>query len=129
METTLPTRLQREKATIESMVQIYCRQHHRAKTAPCTDCRELIAYSVKRLSLCPFQEAKPTCGNCTVHCYAPKLRERIRRVMRYAGPRMIWHHPIMALRHLLDKRRPAPSLCQQQSAIPATGRNRTRNHS
>ena len=129
METALPSLLHREKATIEAMVRIYCRYHHGTKINPCTECRELIDYAGKRLNLCPFQADKPTCGNCTVHCYKPKMREHIRRVMRFAGPRMIWHHPIMALRHLLDGRRPAPSLRQPQSAIPAAGRNRTRKHS
>jgi len=30
------------------------------------------------------------------------MRERIREVMRYAGPRMISKHPIMAFGHLLS---------------------------
>ena len=30
----------------------------------------------------------------------PEMREKIRQVMRYSGPRMIFHHPIAALRHL-----------------------------
>ena len=30
------------------------------------------------------------------------MRARIREVMRYAGPRMLLSHPLMALRHLLD---------------------------
>jgi hypothetical protein len=29
--------------------------------------------------------------------------------MRYAGPRMLWRHPLLALAHLVvDGRRPAP---------------------
>jgi hypothetical protein len=45
------------------------------------------------------------------------MRENIRKVMRYAGPRMIYHHPIMALRHLLDGRRTPSTLsarCQKE---------------
>jgi len=38
------------------------------------------------------------------------LREHVRIVMRYAGPRMLWRHPILAVRHLIDGRRPAPAL-------------------
>ena len=34
---------------------------------------------------------------------APQMRERIRAVMRYAGPRMITRHPVAAVRHLLGK--------------------------
>jgi hypothetical protein len=31
-------------------------------------------------------------------------------VMRYTGPRMMWRHPVLAVRHVLDGRRPAPAL-------------------
>jgi hypothetical protein len=30
------------------------------------------------------------------------MRETIRIVMRYAGPRMLVYHPILAIQHLLD---------------------------
>lgn len=127
MGTILPLRLQREKETIDAMVRLYCRHHHgEGHKDLCKDCRELLAYAAKRLSHCPFQANKPTCGKCTVHCYKPLLRERIRRVMRFAGPRMIWHHPIMALRHLIDGRRPAPVLPEKQTVHPAAKKNRTR---
>ncbi len=32
------------------------------------------------------------------------MRERVRVVMRTAGPRMIWKHPILAIRHVIDGR-------------------------
>jgi len=32
------------------------------------------------------------------------MRERVRVVMRTAGPRMIWRHPILAIRHVIDGR-------------------------
>ena len=47
-------------------------------------------------------EEKTFCSNCTVHCYRPEMRERIRTVMRYAGPRMLFHHPVMAIRHMIE---------------------------
>jgi len=31
------------------------------------------------------------------------MRQYIRTVMRYAGPRMIYSHPIMGFRHLFKK--------------------------
>jgi len=34
----------------------------------------------------------------------------VRTVMRYAGPRMMWRHPFLALAHVVDGRRPAPEL-------------------
>jgi hypothetical protein len=30
------------------------------------------------------------------------MRERVRGVMRYAGPRMIRRHPVLAVLHVLD---------------------------
>ena len=37
-------------------------------------------------------------------------REQVRVMMRYAGPRMMWEHPIMSLRHWLDGFRRAPEI-------------------
>lgn len=52
-----------------------------------------------------FQEHKPTCGSCSVHCYKPSMKKRIIEVMRYSGPRMIFHHPLLACAHLVDQKR------------------------
>jgi len=38
------------------------------------------------------------------------MREQMRVVMRWAGPRMMLRHPIMAIAHLTDERRPVPTL-------------------
>lgn len=90
------------------MVAIYCRARHGGTDEPCEECRDLIAYARKRLAACPFQQDKPTCGRCRIHCYKPEAKAKIREVMRYAGPRMLWHHPLLAIRHLCDGRRKAP---------------------
>ncbi len=71
----------------------------------CPECAELEAYAPARSERCPFMEEKPFCSNCTVHCYRPEMRERIRTVMRYAGPRMLFHHPVMAIRHMIESQR------------------------
>ena len=60
------------------------------------------SYANKRLEKCPFQEGKTTCGKCLIHCYKPAMKEKIRVVMQYAGPRMISRHPILALFHFID---------------------------
>ena len=95
-------RLQREARTVAAMIRRYCRDRHHTTDGLCPECAELLAYAHRRLARCPFQEDKTTCGKCPVHCYAPGLRARIREVMRYAGPRMLLFHPLMALRHLID---------------------------
>jgi hypothetical protein len=67
-------------------------------------------YATVRLERCRFGESKPTCARCPVHCYKSERRDQVKQVMRYAGPRMLWKHPILALRHWLDGYRPVPSL-------------------
>ena len=102
-------RLQREAHTVAAMIRRYCRDRHHTTDGLCPECAELLAYARHRLARCPFQERKTTCGKCPVHCYAPAMRERIREVMRYAGPRMLFSHPLLALMHLLDGlRKPGP---------------------
>ncbi len=86
------------------MIRIYCRNHHGGSPL-CGDCSALSAYADDRLDNCPYGEGKPTCQNCPVHCYRKEKRDQIRQIMRYAGPRMIWRHPIMAVRHLIHNRR------------------------
>jgi len=112
----LPARLTRESATITAMVEIYCCNNHGSpKGTICESCSEFLEYAQKRLSHCPFQEQKPTCGKCTVHCYKEEMQDRARRIMRYSGPRMIWNHPLMAFLHLLDGKKEVPDLqsCRQ----------------
>ncbi|MDY5655574.1 MAG: nitrous oxide-stimulated promoter family protein, partial [Prevotella sp.] len=53
------------------------------------------------LDRCRYGEHKPTCKQCPIHCYRPEMKEKIRGIMRWAGPRMILYHPIAAIRHLL----------------------------
>jgi len=103
MSNQLP-RLARERRTVAAMIRIYCRAHHGAGQL-CAECSELLEYALSRLDRCPFAPDKPTCAKCPIHCYKPAMRQQIRAVMRFAGPRMIYRHPYLALRHFLDGRR------------------------
>lgn len=97
--------------TIEAMIRLYCRGMKHEQRAPlCPDCSELLAYSRRRLERCVFGDAKPNCANCAVHCYRADERERIRIVMRWAGPRMLLRHPVLTIAHMIDERRPIPLL-------------------
>jgi hypothetical protein len=97
----------REQRTIDYMVQIYCHGKHGTAGEICADCVALHSYAMDRLERCVFGTDKPTCRRCPVHCYKPAMREAIRGVMVYAGPRMLRSHPILAIRHLLEDRKPA----------------------
>ena len=93
-----------EMRTVEVMIGIYCRAFH-GQGRLCPECSALLHYARERIAKCPFGIGKPVCNRCTVHCYQPEMRERIRTVMRYAGPRMLWRHPVLAIRHLVRSRR------------------------
>ena len=93
------SRIAQEKRTVEQMIRLYCR-HNEGEQELCPACKELLDYAHARLARCPFGERKKTCRRCPVHCYKRDMRERMRLVMRYAGPRMLWRHPVAALRHL-----------------------------
>jgi hypothetical protein len=90
----------REIETVGLMIGIYCRRHHRR---PCSDCEDLLRYAAQRVTKCAFGPDKPVCSRCPVHCYKPEMRRRIQEVMRYAGPRMLYRHPLHALRHFIRK--------------------------
>ena len=44
---------------------------------------------------------KTLCSACKVHCYKPEMREQIRTVMRWAGPRMLPVHPVLSIKHVI----------------------------
>lgn len=114
--TALQPRMAREYRTIEAMIHIYCQRQHPGPRELCPDCQELLDYAYLRLEKCPFQEEKSTCANCAVHCYRPDMRERIRQVMRYSGPHMMYRHPYLAFMHLVvDSRREAQELPRRRA--------------
>ena len=96
-----PARIRREIRTLRLMIEMFCRRHHGGKEL-CGDCRALCSYAEECTKRCRFGTEKPACSDCPVHCYQPAMREKIRAVMRYAGPRMIRRHPLLALRHFFD---------------------------
>ncbi len=94
---------EREKHMVSEMIALYCRKRHRTRAGElCPECAELAEYARQRSDRCPFMETKTFCSNCRVHCYKPEMREKIREVMRFSGPRMIFHHPVAAVRHVIE---------------------------
>ena len=103
-------RLTREWKTMAAMIRCYCHGCHSAAAALCPECQGLLDYATLRLDRCRFAIKKPTCANCPVHCYQRDRREQMKAVMRYAGPRMLWRHPVLSFRHWLDGFRKAPAV-------------------
>ena len=99
----IQTKREREKALVTQMIVLYCRGNHKTgKGQLCPECAALLEYARQRSDKCPFMETKTFCSNCKVHCYKPEMREKIRAVMRYSGPRMMFHHPVTAIRHVIE---------------------------
>ena len=90
-------RLEGEIKTARIMIEMFCRRHHGPML--CRDCGELMKYVERELENCPHGLSKPACSKCEIHCYNPQMRSRIREVMKFAGPRMIYRHPVLAFRH------------------------------
>ena len=95
-------RMARERKTFRAMLGMFCHDKHRTAAGLCASCAQLQAYALERSAHCPFQADKPTCLKCPVHCYQPEMRARVREVMRYAGPKMMLRHPLLALLHLWE---------------------------
>lgn len=105
-------RIEREIETAGIMIDLYCRRHHRGR-GRCESCEELYRYARQRVLKCPFGEKKSACGSCPIHCYRPEMRARIREVMKFAGPRMVYSHPILAFRHLWMTGRKQPPVMKK----------------
>lgn len=95
----------KEQYVVKEMIRLYCRKNYEGyekKTGKmCPVCQELSDYAELRSEKCPFMEKKTFCSNCRVHCYKPEMREKIRQVMRFSGPRMLLCHPVMAIWHVV----------------------------
>ncbi|SHH67580.1 Nitrous oxide-stimulated promoter [Clostridium collagenovorans DSM 3089] len=93
-------KVEREKKTIALMINIYCKKKHKSKDNLCEECQELLNYANTRLSNCKFGEQKTTCGKCPIHCYKKDMRNKVKEVMKFSGPRLILYNPIEVIRHL-----------------------------
>ncbi len=93
----------REKNTVSKMIRIHCRVKHKQRSGLCFDCKQLELYAHQRLEHCPYKENKPVCKKCTIHCYKNGYKEKIRKVMKFSGPRMLFYHPADALWYFTKK--------------------------
>lgn len=91
----------REKNTVRWMIEFYCTKKHKNRKTLCEECTKLLKYSHSRLNNCFYGEEKNSCIRCITPCYAPEKREKIKKVMRYAAPRMIYYKPYEWIIHLL----------------------------
>lgn len=83
------------------MIYMFCGAKHGTSHALCDSCAELNKYAQKKLSRCIYGENKPTCQKCPIHCYSPEMKGKIKEVMRYSGPRLLFRSPALSISHLV----------------------------
>lgn len=98
------TRIEKEKQTIELMINIYCKKKHKHKDKDklCDQCQELLEYAHKRLDFCKFGNEKSFCSKCQIHCYKKDMKSKVKDVMRFSGPRLMIYSPIQFIKHILE---------------------------
>ncbi|TEW52876.1 nitrous oxide-stimulated promoter family protein [Psychromonas algicola] len=96
-----------ELKTIIAMTDIYCRDHH--STKECQSCEDFIEHAKLKLDRCVYGDKKPACKKCPIHCYKPDKREQARIIMRYSGPKMLFKHPLLAIKHLIKATKKFPA--------------------
>ena len=118
-------RLDRKKGSelrvLRDFIAVYCRENHRTEDKSpftvkdarlrdvlgdnnlilCEDCSKLLHHGAAKLMLCPY-DPRPTCRKCPTHCYAPRYREMVRRVMRFSGPYLVKRGRLHYLLHYLS---------------------------
>ena len=100
-------RIEDRKRATEFMIRMYCRKKH-GYHGLCQDCRGLLDYACSRIDDCPNNRSGVRCSGCPIHCFRPDMRDAMRDVMGFCGPRMLLH-PIMLrnwkrspLKHILS---------------------------
>ncbi|HWP96670.1 MAG TPA: nitrous oxide-stimulated promoter family protein [Syntrophomonadaceae bacterium] len=93
-----------EVKTLAAMITIYChKMHETRRNELCPECTNLLSYAEKRIDKCVYGDNKPVCSKCAIHCYKSDMRESIKNVMKYSGPRMLLTNPILSLRYFYRK--------------------------
>ena len=70
----------------------------------CDECADVLRYVEKRRAYCP-KDPKPSCSFCDTHCYSAEMSDRMREVMRYAGPRSMFHgYAVAGIKHVFAER-------------------------
>lgn len=94
-----------EFEVVSKMIKLYCKRKHKTQNGLCEECQELQSYVKQRLQNCPHGDNKPFCSNCEIHCYKPEMKEKIKKVMKFTGPRMIFYNPKLVIKHIKSSKK------------------------
>lgn len=85
-----------ERKIVMEMIDLYYKHHIDEYDD------KFIEYVNARITHCPRMKEKTFCSKCPVHCYREDMRKQIKKVMKYSGPRMIFHHPLLVIKHVIS---------------------------
>lgn len=105
----LSKKLNSEYQALANMIGIYCQYHHCSSHLVCKSCQSLLEYALVRLDRCPYGDNKPICRKCPIHCYKKAEKQKIKKIMGFSGPRMLFYHPLVVLKHLIREWEKVPS--------------------
>lgn len=94
-------RIEKEKNIVQLMIKLYCDKKHKHRNEICNECQKLLNYAHEKLKYCKHGEKKSSCKKCIVQCYRQEMKERIKEVMKFSGPRMILYRPFEFFRHII----------------------------
>lgn len=102
MKNNIEKKRDREKKVITEMVKLYCKKNHKNDKL-CDECRDVLNYSLNRIDNCKYMDTKTFCSNCKAPCYGPKMKEKVKQIMKFSGPRILFHHPLLVISHMLSR--------------------------
>ncbi len=96
-------KIEKEKRIVKLMISEYSKGHDKIPLEENERLIQLLNYAYLRLDKCPFQDKKKFCSKCKIHCYKKDMQNRMKEVMRYSGPRMLFKHPILLFKHIFQR--------------------------
>ncbi|MDY4787719.1 MAG: nitrous oxide-stimulated promoter family protein [Bacilli bacterium] len=96
-------KIEKEKRIVKLMIEIYAKKKMKLPLEQNNEMKDLLNYCYLRLSKCPFKDNKKFCSKCKIHCYKDEYRNKIKEVMRFSGPRLLIYHPILVIKHILER--------------------------
>lgn len=95
---SLEKKRDREKKVVNLMIGLYCQKNHKGVSL-CDNCSKLVDYSNTKLNNCPIMASKKFCSQCHIKCYDTEYKQKIKEVMKFAGPYMMFYHPFVTIKH------------------------------
>lgn len=89
---------EKERKAMELILSVYEKGHQEERD----DIEKLRQYSMERINKCPKMATKTYCSNCEIHCYRQEYRDKIKKVMRYSGPRLFLKKPLWVVDHMVQ---------------------------